>query len=150
MTTFVGIAFLLGSAAFLYHALVSLGPALASRNWPRAHGVVTKSMVESRRDADSTLHRPVVAYRFTVDGQELTGEEVCFGAAGRSSSIDVWSRRVVQRYPVGAAVWVHHDPANPRRACLEPGVQWPLITSLLIGISLLGVGAYMLVAGSSI
>ena len=117
----------------------------ASVGWPTAPGVVTESRVShttrTKRGRTTHSHSPHVTYRYEVDGRERTASLITFRPTGSSESE---AREVVARYPVGAAVTVHHAPGDPELACLEPGPgerQWvPLVAGG--GIVLLGVGSW--------
>jgi hypothetical protein len=65
-----------------------------------------------------------VNYRYSVDGRELESRRIAFRVSGSSQSE---AKAVVDRYPSGSAVTVHHSPDDPSLACLEPGAddwQW--------------------------
>jgi hypothetical protein len=51
------------------------------------------------------------------------------------------AQREADRYPVGAAVTVHYDPADPGRAVLVPGVGWSDLTTRLLLAGLLALFA---------
>jgi hypothetical protein len=53
-----------------------------------------------------------------VEGQKLTGRHVYLSDTGFPKL--KLAREVIALYPVGTDVAVHYDPANPKRACLQP------------------------------
>lgn len=105
-----------------------------SRAWPTVQGTLVSSTTASReapplpsRDGDAaasrpprTLYRPEVAYTYTVGGRSYTGTQLGL------DEVEVSSERHAQahaaRYVPGAPVTVFHDPEDPSRAVLEPGV----------------------------
>lgn len=95
--------------------------ALESRKWPTTSGVIVAGSEGDR------LYRAKVAYRFTVAGQEITGDRTCFGAVQRAGA----------KCQPGAAVTVFYNPDKPREAVLEPGVKGPLIAIITIEMVLL-------------
>jgi hypothetical protein len=84
--------------------------------WREARGTIVKSEVAF----DSEDYRPVVEYTYEVDGVAYRGGKIAFGPLIQFN----WrgpAARAVARYPVGSVVTVYVDPANPRRASLQPG-----------------------------
>jgi hypothetical protein len=100
----------------------------------------------------------VIAYEYEVDGRTY-GSDVIHARLSSSKSSFRAARdaeRYGERYPVGAAVAVAYDPADPANAMLEPdggggvvvGVAVAVaIGFLLIGACFAGVLALALVAG---
>lgn len=111
--------------------------AAASPSWSTANGVITESrVVESsggRRRGRS--YSAKVEYTFEVDGQELKGTRISYRlqSSGQSGASEC-----VARYPVGASVTVHYDPADPSQAVLETG--WDAWNAFPIGIGLFALG----------
>ncbi|WP_306224765.1 DUF3592 domain-containing protein [Bosea beijingensis] len=89
--------------------------------WPVVPGEIVESRVEERGSLDSGPTRrtyvPIVEFRYEVGGQSYASRQVAVGLAvsGSRSVAD----RVTGRYPLGAKVEVHYDPANPSDAALE-------------------------------
>ncbi|REJ86770.1 MAG: DUF3592 domain-containing protein [Planctomycetota bacterium] len=117
--------------------------AQASQNWPVASGAVTDSRVTTSQSDESTLYRAEVLYSYEVDGREYSSDVVWFG--GNSST----SRRsgpaeTVARYPVGAEVKVHYNPADPAVAVLEPGAYFSTYSLFGTGLLCLTIGILLL------
>lgn len=99
--------------------------------WPVVPGEIVESRVEERGALDSgparRVHVPIVEFHYTVDGNSFASRQVAIGL-GMSGSRAV-ADRVVGRYPVGAKVEVHYDPANPSEAALENPMRasWVLL-----------------------
>lgn len=94
---------------------------IRSTSFPIAHGAITRSEVtQMRRPKSKMRYRWKIEYRYEVDGQAFTGDQVKFGTMtfgnGRGQS-----QRYVAEYPVGKEVAVHYDPAAPGEALLQPG-----------------------------
>lgn len=90
--------------------------------WATTTGTVVASSVVSRRTGKTRHESPAVVYTYQVDGRPLQGTTVRVGdelgrirVAGTSSS----AAETVARYPAGATVTVHYDPAEPTRCALE-------------------------------
>ncbi len=124
--------------------------AAASVGWPTAQGTVTESRVHhttrTKRGRTSNSWSPHVLYRYTVDGREMEAHRLSFRMSGTSESE---ARTVVDRYPVGSAVNVHHSPDDPSLACLEPGADdWQWIPLAAGGVAtLLGLGMAWILPG---
>lgn len=126
--------------------------ARASQTWPSSSGEVLHSKVESRQETRSrrtprgvrhprtvTLHRPLVQYRYQVEGTPHIGTRISFYDA--ASDRAELARAVVARYPRGTAVTVFYDPLDPTRSVLEPGEAEWLPIPTLIGLAFVGVSA---------
>lgn len=86
----------------------------------------------------------VVNYRYEVAGQSYLGER--WGAAGQQSSS---SRKKLQDWaglhPVGSAVEVFYDPADPSQAVLERGGEGRAWMIIGLGAAFGGLGLVVLV-----
>ena len=99
--------------------------------WPVVPGEIVESRVEERGSSDTGPTRrsyvPIVEYRYEVAGQTYASRQVAIGldVSGSRAIAD----RVVGRYPAGAKVEVHYDPANPSEAALENPTRasWALL-----------------------
>jgi hypothetical protein len=89
--------------------------------WPVVTGEIVESRVEERGSLDSGPTRrtyvPIVEFRYEVGCNSYASRQVAIGlqVSGSRAIAD----RVVGRYPLGARVEVHYDPANPSEAALE-------------------------------
>jgi hypothetical protein len=98
--------------------------ARAALEWPLAPGTVTASRTARRWGLGIGLwmaglwYVPDVAYRYQVGGEKYSGRRVFLSDTGFSRLGR--AKDVIARYPRGADVAVRYDPANPKRACLEP------------------------------
>jgi hypothetical protein len=99
----------------------------AAMRWPTAQGTVLSSRAESRRELAQTgggttvtVWSPLVEYSYQVGTRSYHGSRIAFGpeVAGARELAD----QTVARYPTGATVSVHYDPANPAHATLETGL----------------------------
>ena len=124
--------------------------ASASVGWPTASGTVVESRVHhttrTSRGRKSNSWSPHVQYRYAVDGREMAAHRLSFRVSSTSESD---ARAVVDRYPVGSAVNVHHSPDDPSLACLEPGADdWQWVPLAAGGVAvLLGLGMAWILPG---
>lgn len=131
----VGLAIALGAAWILERAA-------AAAEWPASGGLVITSEVASGTDADgSRLYWPNVEYRYGVRDSTYVGTRV--RAILTRASSDGPARRVVARYPVGAAVTVFYDPADPSSALLETE------SGAVVGFLFAAAGACVLIGGAA-
>ena len=116
------------------------------RTWPTATGVVESATVSeetrSRRGRIRQRYKPVISYRYEVDGREYRSD--------RRSPLSGWdlektpdaAQEVLARFAVGTEVTVHHDPDDPARAALEAGfdraIEAATAGGVLIVVSILG------------
>lgn len=132
----VGLAIALGAAWLLERAA-------APAEWPTTAGLVITSEVASGTDTDGTrLYWPNVEYRYGVNDSTYVGTRV--RAILTRTSSDGPARRVVARYPAGAAVTVFYDPADPSSALLDTD------TGAIVGILFAAAGACVLIGGAAL
>lgn len=89
--------------------------------WPVVAGEVVESRVEERVALDSgpkrRIYVPIVEFRYEAGGNSYASRQVTIGL--EMSGSRAIADRIVDRYPLGAKVEVHYDPANPSEAALE-------------------------------
>lgn len=91
----------------------------ASLSWPVVSGNIISSEVRSERAGRSLTYRPVVRYRFRVDGREYSNTRVFFG--NNASAREAEAQERAARYPAGRVVEVRYQPGRPEESVLEPG-----------------------------
>jgi hypothetical protein len=87
--------------------------------WPSTSGTVLMSTIQVRRTGRSRSEIPVVVYQYQVGGQMYQGQVIRAGDQFGTIRVMGQAQATVARYPVGAAVTVYYDPANPANAALE-------------------------------
>jgi hypothetical protein len=116
-------------------------PARRSAGWPRVSATITESRVARQGNARS----PRLTFAYLAAAQRHVGNRLWVGP--RSIALTgKWADRVASRYPVGAAVRVAVDPADPAYGVLEPGVKAVHWLPLVFGLSMVAVGALVAVA----
>lgn len=100
-------------------------------DWPLVRGTVLSSgteTIEKHSNGRRTLtHAPAIEYAYRVNDVDYVSRQVKLGvtmSAGKS-----YAAGVASRYPKGAAIDVHYDPADPSNAALEnpAGTRWFLL-----------------------
>lgn len=82
-----------------------------AKAWIAAPATVVSSKVESHHSDDGTTYSVDIAYRYTYNGTEFSGDRYRF-LGGSSSGYD-GKAEVVKKYPAGHAFEVFVDPNNP-------------------------------------
>jgi len=124
------------------------------KRWPATTGKVIASRVEAHRrvpgemgysSSDTNIiNYPYIEYQYTVGGRTLRSHQITLGETPSKFPVE----ETLAKYPVGAAVAVYYDPADPGRTALErewpAGLGWGLVCVIIIfiGLPLLGVIAY--------
>ncbi|HSS21692.1 MAG TPA: DUF3592 domain-containing protein [Pyrinomonadaceae bacterium] len=134
LTEVIGLAaLLLVAATFLIAAGSRWRAAQASRSWPGTEGVI----IESRLTSNCSYCRPLVNYRYVVNGQSFVGEQLVAGPQDYYRATEAEAK--VAYYAVGRRVTVFYDLANPSASALEPGVlRGTVYLFSLISLSALG------------
>ncbi|XXF79406.1 DUF3592 domain-containing protein [Myxococcaceae bacterium GXIMD 01537] len=102
-------------------ALRSVVQQVRTLGYVPAAGTITLSDTKiSRGSKGSTSIDFVVGYSYAVEGREYEGTRFRYP---RWSYTGSRAEGLTQRYPVGAAVQVHHPPGRPEEAVLEAGVR---------------------------
>ena len=115
--------------------------AAASIAWPATDGRITGSKVErvKRGGEGKATYTADITYEYALDGRTFEGDRVWFGDDYSASDASAF-RAAVGRYPVGSAVKVHYDPAEPAESVLEPGPTWSGSALYFIGLGLMTLG----------
>jgi hypothetical protein len=116
-----------------------------AQSWPFVKGSVLASSVESYVSVTdgrrTTLYRPVVEFTYDVQGKTYRSKQIKLGV--EVSGNESYAQGICAKYPAGAGVEVHYDPANPAEAALEnpTGMTWIVAG---VGVAALGVAIYAL------
>ena len=108
--------------------------------WQQAPGRIVKSEIGAQHHqfagASTTVrNRPVIEYEFSVGGAKYRGARI--GIADTSGSD---TEPALNRYPVGQAVTVFYDPADPNDCVLEREVPKGLVSGCMIMLAVLAAG----------
>jgi hypothetical protein len=91
-----------------------------TETWPAASGVVIDCAIAADRDGGRQRFRPVVRYRYEVDGQRYEGSRIQW-AMDQGHRKYTRARHLLDRYRTGSAITVHYDPSRPGSAVLQTG-----------------------------
>jgi hypothetical protein len=90
----------------------------AAQMWPSTNGQIVKSRVEVS-GGDHTSVSPRIEYTYEVNGVAYQSGNIKAGAPVVIVNPSQSAYDTVDRYPVGAAVTVYYNPANPAQSALE-------------------------------
>jgi hypothetical protein len=139
VTLVAAVLFLLVASILFESAASRFSSARASRSWPGVEGLI----IESRLPTPCTHCRPILNYRYVVNGQSLVGEHIVAGPQDYYNSEDAEAK--LRENVVGRKITVYYDPANAAKSCLEPGVfRWPVYLFSSIGLCCLGASCFLL------
>jgi hypothetical protein len=91
-----------------------------SEIWPVVDGVVLEAAIAADRETGRQRFRPVVRYRYEVNGQRYEGSRIQW-TMDQGYRKYTRARRVLDGYRSGHAIKVHYDPTRPGVAVLKPG-----------------------------
>jgi hypothetical protein len=113
-------------------AVDKAGREARARRWPQTPGRITKSALQARRtkfqrEATRVDNIPAVEYEFTVAGRSYVGTRINLNT--EYALVDVGA--MVAKYPVGAVVMVHYNPADPVDCILDPDANRGILRNFL-------------------
>lgn len=146
----VGAATILG---FMQYQLRGILRARTALRWPWVTGRIIESELIEVEGFDEetrqsfTAYHPSVTYAYEVEGQAVHGYRVHFFDEGPTNCYD--AGKSLGRFPLGATVTVHYDPADPLEPVLEPRPpRWAnAIIGCLMGAPLAILGLWMISEG---
>jgi hypothetical protein len=90
----------------------------ASQSWPSTAGIIVKSRVEVTGGETASVN-PRIVYDYVVGGQNYQNDQIRAGDDVFTMRAGGTAYDIVDRYPVGMAVIVFYNPANPAESALE-------------------------------
>ncbi len=117
-----------------------------SKYWPSVPGIITQSDL-SIEYGKHTSYSAEIAYTYTVNGQNLTGNTVYFGCC--ASEVESEEVDILDRYPFGSQVKVFYQPAHPALSILDPEMSNPVdfFTGLFASSVFIAMGVLVLWIG---
>jgi hypothetical protein len=108
--------------------------------WPTTIATVVYSQVasEDRRDRsgrDLVRYLPVIAYEYAVEGAVYQAARLRFGDTAEPELSR--ARRVAERFPIGAGIEIHYNPARPDEATIETApdrIDIGLVAGIALGV----------------
>ncbi len=127
-----------------------------SSHWPVAGGEILTAIVAKKSYPTSGIfHVPRVRYSYAVGGRQYQGDVISPGIEQFGLGSELQAHACIDRYPVGATVPVHYDPADPSVALLEArqigGVRNIIGGSiaLVLGVCIFGLGVFTSTLGTT-
>lgn len=106
---------------------------------------VDRRVIENSDGPDDVEYRPVVEYRYTVEGTTYTQDNVFPGSFHRWGDSRSWAERVAGDYTQGETVDVRYNPRNHAHAYIRND-GWPSTWLVTVGYAIvLGLGGAWLV-----
>lgn len=103
---------------------------------PTVRGVVESSGVRySRQTGGGGQYIPTATFSYTVDGRPYTSYRLRAFTQRLSNEQDAIA--IVEPFPAGAEVTVHHHPSDPSIAIIDPTPQWGTFTTFVALLLLL-------------
>ncbi|MBS0186727.1 MAG: DUF3592 domain-containing protein [Planctomycetes bacterium] len=105
---------------------------VAGQTWQPVPGTITTSrIIQTRSSKGKSNYRPQVSYTYTVNQQDLTGDQVhafALDPKGRG-----YAQRINADFPAGASVPVYVDPSDSSRSALRVGPHpFTIVFTLLL------------------
>lgn len=126
--------------------LVQMLRAIVSSHWDWVDGEIEDVGVKEGQKYDGArvipVYRPIVRYRYSLNGRTYSGERL--GFQGLASSSLAAARRTTKRYDVHEVVKVYVSPRDPTFSVIEVGVQRGHWLGLALGFVWLVVGCAMI------
>jgi len=114
------ILILVGLGVFLYRRSKMRDIAKqAAQDWSSTMGTVIASTIQIKRTSRSRSEIPVVVYQYQVNGKPYQSQTIKAGEQFFNVRLMGDAQKTIERYPVGAQVMVHYNPANPQESALE-------------------------------
>ncbi len=121
LIVFMGLLFAVG-IGLLGYALWTAWRSLAAAHWQVAPGTITSCELAEHSDGEGgRTYQVKVEYKYSVGGQEFTGDRLAFGYAG-SSGHDA-HQQILHRLKNAQVVDVRYDPLDPATSTLSFGIH---------------------------
>jgi hypothetical protein len=136
-----GLAMILFAIGFMIWDRQRIG---AAQGWRTAEGRVVAIGIAASGSGRAGAHAytPVVRYEYRVGGRLWRNASIYLTAI-QDYDDAAGAREFLRSYPVGAAVPVHYNPANPQdSALLIESQSGPMIFIILIGLMVAAGGWY--------
>ena len=127
----------LSGAALIALSLLLRARSSQCRHWPSVEGTVLESRVD---DAHLEFMKPVLRYRYAVDGRSYVGFRVAFSGYGISRRA---MAELIRPYALGQQVRVFYDPGNPASAVLDNRGRSDWVYWLLFGLGFCALAVWL-------
>jgi Protein of unknown function (DUF3592) len=124
---------------------ISLPPyvrAKKSEHWPTAAGIISANWLRVGIGKRGRFYHPEIAFRYRVGGADYQGSRISFKFDRDGPQREAQS--ILDRYPMGSAVKVYYDPANPAFGILQPGRNDEMQLLYNVDLWLIGIFSFLL------
>ena len=106
-------------------------------NWNETCGVIVKSnLVNTRLPSQPGYSKKVyVSYEYKVSGKKYISDKIS-GSVHIQLGIDIYNKKIIDRYPVGKQINVYYDSNEPENAVLIRGVTFETKFFMVIAVLL--------------
>jgi len=115
-----------------------------SERWPAAPGVISANWLKVGIGKYGRLYHPEIAFRYRVGAADYQSNRISFGFDRDGPQRE--AQNILDRYPMGSAVKVYYDPANPAFGILQPGQNDEMQLLYKMDLWLIGIFGSLLVA----
>ncbi len=135
-----GLPFLLSGLSFfswgIYKGYMTV---VGVHSWRPVEAVILSKELQVNRHGESDTYKPLIEYRYEVDGQTYTSKR--YDIIDAASSARAGKERILERYEVGETVTAYYDPDNPAEAVLTREVSLEFVVFIILGLWFSGAGA---------
>lgn len=129
------VIFTLTTLAFGALAYIDYSRGNDSFNWTPIEAEITESYVDKDDDIGIAKYRPIITYKYTVDGQIYTSYNMQYGESGSYEENREPADTLVSQYPEGAIITVFYKPDEPYRSVIIQGPT-PTPLRMMIGMAI--------------
>ena len=119
-TVFLPIFLVGGVALALVVGPMEVVQAKQIRSWPTVVGSVASSGIDEAVNRKGRRYRPVILYRYEVDGRTYESDTVC-GNDAKSYPDRADAEGLLEEVVSGGSPTVYYNPEDPGQAVLTPG-----------------------------
>lgn len=138
-----GLIFFIVGGIVLFFGYSWYKKAKATEKWPTTEGIVLTAEVNSHQSDGSTMYKPLIEYKYSVNGKEFKSPKYSYAEYSSSNSDHAYE--VINKYPKGERVTVFYNPEKHYDAVLEPGTSFIVYVPLILGAIFSLVGFLVLI-----
>ena len=134
----IGVLFALAGLFFFWGIFLSpFIQSIGSGRWPQTDCEILVSEVEIHAGDDGNSYKPIVEYKYTVDGNEYFGDSPTFEDI---SARRKWAKGIVDKYQVGENSKCYYDPDDPGTSVLDRTLLWSFYAFALFPLIFVAIG----------
>ena len=130
---------------------------MTSRNWPVTRGTIAENSIGEIEEPDRWYNTPyslpVIAYRYSVDGDEYFSRRIALFQSDLKIPYNMAkTEHFCAQFPLNSVVDVHYNPRSPKDAVIVMGLlsrsKQHAIIFLIVGVAFLSLGALLILIGA--